>query len=200
MFLFYLCRILSCFGPVRATEQSLLIAASYCPELAARWSSLALHHTDLMGQISSCLCQIYFPASLPGAVLLRSGRMEHRDALDQAVQASRTERESEKRQKIQSSTVYLLHLSAPQPAPFASARTPQWRQRTRQRHFFWLVAPWVPGGAPFGQLSIGVKDAIVKFTLWWCSSLKWNKNVQLEAIEATNPTKPNKEVPNIATL
>ena len=56
--------------------------------------------------------------------------------------------------------------------------------------FCWWLLGYVPGGAPFSQLSSGVKDAMAISTVWWCSSLKWSKNVHKKAIKTTKTNIP----------
>lgn len=107
---------MQCFGPVRATEHSLHISDTIQNWLLTSAPRL-FNHTDLLqpwlvgAQIPPALAK-YFTGELTMTrlvTLIRSGTVDHKEALDRAVQALRAERGSEKRQKTQSPMVYLPH-------------------------------------------------------------------------------------------
>ena len=57
--------------------------------------------------------------------------------------------------------------------------------------FCWWMLGYVPGGAPFSQLSSGVKDTMAVSTEWWFTSLK------CEAKTCKKGQVYNKTIPNI---
>lgn len=118
--------IVQCFGPVRATEHSLHISDTIQNWLRTGAPRL-FNHIDLLqpwlvgAQIPPALCK-YFTGELTMTrlvTLIRSCTVDHKEAVDRAVQASRAERGSEKRQKT-----YLPHPADLPPGSSAASPPP----------------------------------------------------------------------------
>ena len=64
------------------------------------------------------------------------------------------------------------------------------RIKSRIRDFFcWQLLGYVPGGAPFSQVNIGVTDAMAIIKSWWGSSSKTTKTC--ETRPENHPQKPS---------